>query len=114
MDQKIIPLYPIYTGRSGMGAQTVEWRQLPMRWAKVYYAKGAKALEAGESYLEDTIVLTMRYTRVITERCRLMWEGRTYEIIAPPDGTRRDGTLTIKARRLDDGNAEAEVVPNED
>ena len=92
-----------------MGAQTVVWTELRMRWAKVHYAKGAKVLDAGETFLDQEIVVTMRYNAVVTERCRLKWQGRLYEILSL-NGTRRDGTLTIRARRVDEGNADAEVV----
>ena len=109
MDQQIIPLYPTYAGRSDMGSQKVTWRRLSIRWAKVHYAKGAKVLEAGETVLDQEIVVTTHYTSVITERFRLIWQGRTYEIISL-NGTRREGTLTIRARRLDEGNPMAEYV----
>lgn len=109
MDQQVIPLFPMYQGRSDMGAQTVVWKELSMRWARVHYAKGAKVLDAGETFLDQEIVVTMRFTNVITERCRLRWQGRTYEVLSL-NGTRRDGTLTIRARRIDEGNPDAEVV----
>lgn len=109
MDQQVIPLFPMYQGRSDMGAQTVVWKELSMRWAKVHYAKGAKVLDTGETFLDQEIVVTMRYTGVVTERCRLRWQGRLYEILSL-NGTRRDGTLTIRARRIDEGNPDAEAV----
>ena len=46
MDQQVIPLFPMYQGRSDMGAQTVVWKALSMRWAKVHYANdGAMPIE---------------------------------------------------------------------
>lgn len=109
MDQRVTPLFPMYSGRSAMGAQTVVWKQLSPRWARVQYAKGTKVLDAGETFLDQEIVVTMYYNAVVTERCRLVWQDRKYEILSL-NGTRRDGTLTIRARRIDEGNADAEVV----
>ena len=109
MDQQVVPLYPTYSGRSAMGAQEVTWKELSMRWAKVHYAKGTKVLDTGETFLDQEIVVTMRYTAIVTERCRLKWQGRLYEILSL-NGTRRDGTLTIRARRVDEGNPDAEAV----
>ena len=111
LDQKVTPLYPTYTGRSDMGAQQVTWRELTYRWARVQHIKGAKVLEAGESLMDQEIAVTMYYTPVVTERCRLRWNGHVYEILSL-NGTKREGTLTIRARRLDEGSdVETEVEP---
>jgi len=107
LDQPITPLFPMTSGRSEMGEQRVEWRELSRRMARVVYAKGSRLLDSGETFLEQEIVVTLHYTAAITERCRLRWQGRLYEILSL-NGTRREGTLTIKARRIDEGNPEGE------
>lgn len=112
MDQKVVPLLPVYTGRTAMGAQNVRWQELTYRWANVKYLKGAKLLDTGETWLEHEIAVTLHYTAVITPRCRLKWNDRVYEILSV-NGTRREGTLYIKARLIDDGADSAEVTATE-
>lgn len=109
MDQKVTPLYPIYSGRTDLGAQSVTWQELSVRWAKVYTVKGQRLLDTGETWAEDVISVTMHYTNVVTPRCRLKWNNRIYEIVSL-SGTLREGKIYIKARLIDEGQDSAETT----
>lgn len=112
MDQKVYPLFPTYSGRSSLGAQTVTWHELTYRWARVKYLRGQQMLNVGEQWECDEIAVQMHYTDVVTPRCRLKWQNRKYEIVTL-NGTRREGTLNIKARLVDEGLDSAEVAATE-
>lgn len=46
----------------------------------VTWQKGARRLLEGDTTLYDTIIVRMRYTEAINDRCRFLWKGRYYEI----------------------------------
>lgn len=46
----------------------------------VTWQKGARRLLEGDTTLYDTIMVRMRYTEAINDRCRFIWKGRYYEI----------------------------------
>ena len=46
----------------------------------VTWQKGARRLLEGDTTLYDTIMVRMRYTEVINDRCRFLWKGHYYEI----------------------------------
>lgn len=106
-DQLVTPLFPIVHGNGTMGEQIVEWQRGNPRHAKVDYLRGKSALTSGDAWLISSIVVTLRYTRVITDHCRLMWQGRTYRIVAPPEGSLRSGDMTIHCESIDEGTTEA-------
>jgi len=46
----------------------------------VTWQKGARRLLEGDTTLYDTIMVRMRYTESINDRCRFLWKGHYYEI----------------------------------
>lgn len=46
----------------------------------VTWQKGARRLMQGDTTLYDTIMVRMRYTEAINDRCRFVWKGHYYEI----------------------------------
>lgn len=46
----------------------------------VTWQKGARRLLEGDTTLYDTIMVRMRYTEAINDRCRFLWKRRYYEI----------------------------------
>lgn len=46
----------------------------------VTWQKGARRLLKGDTTMYDTIMVRMRYTEQITDRCRFLWKSHYYEI----------------------------------
>lgn len=46
----------------------------------VTWQKGARRLMQGDTTLYDAIMVRMRYTEAINDRCRFVWKGHYYEI----------------------------------
>lgn len=72
-------------------------------WARVTYARGARALNYGESWMGNQISVLIRYTERINERSRIRWNGKLYQIDSF-NGSRGEGTITITASKIDEGN----------
>lgn len=89
--------------RTETGEQITEYREVRTVWANVVFQRGAQALAAGEVYLNRSIVITMRNNHVITERCRLRWDGKVY-VIESLNRSGHDGSITISATVMDEGN----------
>ena len=102
LNQRIEVLKPLNVRRSPTGGQIVDFVTMRHQWASVRYLRGTSALQVGEMWLPSSISVLMRYTGEITERCRLKWEGKTYKITSL-NGSRIDGTLTIVADLVDEG-----------
>ena len=93
-------LVPVVADRKELGGQQVEYIPLgDPKWARVTYQKGARALDMGDVWIPNGIVVTLRWTMGVTERCRLVWEGRTYQIESL-NGSRHEGQWTIVASRV--------------
>ncbi len=91
------------TERGEFGEQVTSWTEAKTVWANVVYQRGVYALTAGEGWLTGSVTVTMRDNRTVTERCRLVWDGKTY-LIESLNRSKPDGSLTIVATKVDEGN----------
>ena len=88
--------------RDVFGAQAIQYEFLRKVKADVKFKKGSRALDHGEVWQPNTIEITTRLHKSITEQVRLQWDGKVYQI----DSLNRDpfaGSLTIVATRVDEG-----------
>ena len=91
------------TSQGQFGEQVTTWENVRTVWANVVYQRGVHALTAGEGWLTGSIAVTMRDNRTINDRCRLKWDGTTY-MIESFNRSGRDGSITIVATKVDEGN----------
>ena len=89
--------------RSETGEQTIDYVNKKTIWANVVFQRGAQALVAGDVFLNRSVVVTMRDNRLITERCRLGWDGKIYSIESF-NRSKKDGSITITASVVEEGN----------
>lgn len=96
------------TDRDAYGAQQTAYIPLRKVWANVKFSKGSRALDSGEMWMQNSIVVTTRIHKELTEYCRLEWDGKTYQIDSY-NRSRTDGSITITASKIDTGNPTAEA-----
>lgn len=109
LNDRVKFLEPVVT-RSAIGTQETTWRGAivdtegteQQTWADVQTASGSRMMQNGDIELIDDIVVNVRCNRNISERWRIVWQGRTYVIIAPPVHDRELWSTRISARRLPD------------
>ena len=91
------------TKQGQFGEQVTTWDNVRTVWANVVFQRGVHALTAGEGWLTGSVTVTMRDNKTINERCRLKWDGKTY-MIESYNRSSRDGSITIVASKVDEGN----------
>lgn len=93
--------------RSTYGAQDVTYLAACSCWARVQYSRGARALDHGEQWMQSAVVITTRLIPCLTDRCRIRWDGKLYQIDSF-NRSRAEGSITMTCSRIDEGNPEAE------
>nr|DAJ47721.1 MAG TPA: Putative head tail adaptor [Caudoviricetes sp.] len=95
-------------GKGSYGDRVITgWNPVYSCWAKVTYNKGNRAISAGEVWLPNTISVLLRYNSKVNERHRVVWDGKTYRIDSL-NASKKDGSITIVATRVDEGTGEEE------
>lgn len=102
LNERVAILMPEVT-RGESGEQLTEYREIKVVWANVLFQRGAQALAAGEVYMSRNVAITMRNNSLITDRCRLRWDGKVY-VIESLNRSVHDGSITIAASVVDEGN----------
>lgn len=91
------------TERNEYGEQVTVWENVKTVWANVVYQKGVHALVAGEAFMNTSIAVTMRNNKIVHDRCRLLWDGKKYNIDSFNRST-SNGSISIVASVSDEGN----------
>ena len=102
LSERVAILAPHVT-RAESGEQLTEYKEVKTIWANVVFQRGSQALSMGEVFLNRSVVITIRNNSVITDRCRLRWDGKTYAIESLNRSV-HDGSITITATIIDEGN----------
>lgn len=68
-------------GKFGLDSQGIEWEDTCCIWASVGFVKGLRAMREGAIDVYGIVMVRTRWTDKITERSRIVYEGRTYQIL---------------------------------
>lgn len=84
LDRRLTIRRLIETGRDAMNAPVRDWADVVTVWAQQRPQRGSERFAAAQ--LSGTAVMTfhIRYRDDVTVKDRLVYEGREYEIVAPP------------------------------
>lgn len=102
LTERVAILVPVKE-RGEYGEDVVTYEKAAEVWANVVFNRGAEAITAGELYLGKMVTITMRNNKTITERCRLLWDGKEYRIESM-NRKKIEGSVTIVAEYIDNGN----------
>lgn len=64
---------------TGFG-DTTSWQDVGTVWANVTFSRGVKSLREGALDAYDTVIIRMRYNKIVTRDSLLVHDGRTYQI----------------------------------
>lgn len=64
---------------TGFG-DTTSWQDVGTVWANVAFSRGMKALREGALDAYDTVIIRMRYNKIVSRDSLLVHDGRTYQI----------------------------------
>jgi SPP1 family predicted phage head-tail adaptor len=82
-----------------LGQQLKEWIDFKTVWCMIRTMQGREYIAASATQSENTVRFVIRYTKDIDYNNRILYQGRVFEIIAPPiNDDEQNETLTIIAR----------------
>jgi SPP1 family predicted phage head-tail adaptor len=64
---------------TGFG-ETTDYTEAATVWANVGFSKGMKALHEGALDAYDTVIIRMRYNKIVSRDSHLVHDGREYQI----------------------------------
>ncbi len=68
--------------RNALGETVLTWTDYTERWASVDGVSSREALAAGQSQVEMSHRVRLRYVDGLTQSMRIMWQGRKLEIVS--------------------------------
>ena len=88
-------------GKFGLDSAGVEFEQVGTVWASVDWAKGKGAMNAGALDVYGVVMIRMRYNTIVNERSRILYEGKTYQIIGETfHSNRQENTIQFHAQQI--------------
>jgi SPP1 family predicted phage head-tail adaptor len=78
-------------GRMGLDSAGIEWENNGCVHANVDWQKGKSGMTAGALDAYGVKIVRMRWNSIITERSRIQWQGKTYQILPETFNPDRQG-----------------------
>jgi len=72
------------TGRTAFNEPVLSWSKVATVWAQQRPDRGTERFAAAQVNGAAVLSFHIRYRADLTEKDRIVYEGRTYEIVAPP------------------------------
>ena len=79
LDQRVV-IQNYTTTRDASGDQLETWSTLATVWAGVRYESGSEQQESDQKVATRTIIFTIRYLAGLTEKSRIVWDSRNYDV----------------------------------
>ena len=88
-------------GRFGLDSAGIEFEPAKTVWAEITWAKGKAAMNAGALDVYGVVMVRMRYNTVVTERSRILYDNKTYQIIGETfHADRQENTIQFHAQQI--------------
>ena len=88
-------------GKFGLDSAGVEFESAGTVWSSVDWAKGKGAMNAGALDVYGVVIIRMRWNTIVNERSRILYEGKTYQIIGETfHADRQDNTIQFQAQQV--------------
>ena len=88
-------------GRFGLDSAGVEFEQAGTVWASVDWTRGKGAMNAGALDVYGVVIIRMRWNTIVNERSRILYEGKTYQIIGEMfHADRQENTIQFHAQQI--------------
>ena len=92
-------------GQFGMDSGGITWEDVGYVHASVDWTRGKQAMNAGALDVYGVIIVRMRWNGIISERSRIVHEGKTYQILGDTfHADKRGNTIQFHAQALINGN----------
>ena len=88
-------------GKFGLDSAGIEFEPAGEVWASVDWQKGKSAMSAGALDVYGVVMIRMRYNTIVNERSRILYEGKTYQIIGETfHADRQENTIQFHAQLI--------------
>jgi len=88
-------------GRFGLDSAGVEFESAGTVWASVDWTRGKGAMNAGALDVYGVVIIRMRWNTIINERSRILYDGKTYQIIGETfHADRQENTIQFHAQQI--------------
>ena len=88
-------------GKFGLDSAGVVFEPAGTVWASVDWAKGKGAMNAGALDVYGVVIIRMRWNTIVSERSRILYGGKTYQIIGDTfHADRQENTIQITATEI--------------
>ena len=88
-------------GKFGLDSGGVGFESAGKVWASVDWTKGKGAMNAGALDVYSVVIIRMRWNTIINERSRILYDGKTYQIIGETfHADRQENTIQFQAQQL--------------
>ena len=88
-------------GKFGIDSSGIGFEPAGAVWAEVTWAKGKQAMNAGALDVYGIIMVRMRYNTIVSERSRIVHDGKTYQILGDTfHAQRQDNTIQFQAQQV--------------
>ena len=88
-------------GKFGLDSAGIEWENMGCVHANVDWQKGKTAMNAGALDAYGVKIVRMRWNSIITERSRIQWHGKTYQILPETfNANRQDDTIQFLCQQI--------------
>lgn len=78
-------------GKFGLDSAGIEFEPAATVWAAVDWTKGKTAMNAGALDAYGVKMVRMRWNNIVSERSRIQFDGRTYQILPETFNADRQG-----------------------
>jgi SPP1 family predicted phage head-tail adaptor len=88
-------------GRFGLDSSGVEFETAGTVWAEVTWVRGKQAMNVGALDVYGVIMVRMRWNSIVNDRSRVMYDGKTYQILGDTfHAQRQDNTIQFHAQLI--------------
>lgn len=88
-------------GKFGLDSAGIEWENVGCVHANVDWQKGKTAMNAGALDAYGVKIVRMRWNNIITERSRIQYDGKTYQILPETfNANRQENTIQFLCQQI--------------
>ena len=88
-------------GKFGLDSAGIEWENMGCVHANVDWQRGKSGMTAGALDAYGVKIVRMRWNSIITERSRIQWQGRTFQILPETfDPDRQENTIQFLCQQI--------------
>jgi SPP1 family predicted phage head-tail adaptor len=88
-------------GKFGLDSSGVEFETAGTVWAEVTWVRGKQAMNVGALDMYGVIMVRMRWNSIVNDRSRIMYDGKTYQILGDTfHAQRQDNTIQFHAQLI--------------